>query len=50
MTQKKKKKLNKLYEKLSVKDKEGLQKLIIFGKKIEEEEKAKNEQTYQKET
>lgn len=43
MTQKKKKKLNKLYKKLSVKDKKELQKLIIFGKKIEEEEKAKNE-------
>lgn len=37
MTQKKKKKLNKLYEKLSVKDKKELQKLIVFGKKIEEE-------------
>lgn len=50
MIQKKKKKLNKLYEKLSAKDKKELQKLIIFGKKIEEEENAKNEQTYQKET
>lgn len=39
MTQKKKKKLNKLYEKLSVKDKKELQKLIVFGKKIEEEVK-----------
>lgn len=39
MTQKKKKKLNKLYEKLSVKDKKELQKLVIFGKKIEEEVK-----------
>lgn len=39
MTQKKKKMLNKLYKKLSVKDKKELQKLIIFGKKIEEEEK-----------
>ena len=43
MTQNKKKMLNKLYKKLSVKDKEELQKLIIFGKKIEEEENAKNE-------
>lgn len=41
MTQKKKKILNKLYKKLSVKDKKELQKLIVFGKKIEEEEKAK---------
>lgn len=39
MTQKKKKNLNKLYRKLSVKDKKELQKLIIFGKKIEEEER-----------
>lgn len=39
MTQKKKKMLNKLYEKLSTKDKKELQKLIIFGKKIEEEVK-----------
>ena len=39
MTQKKKKKLNKLYKKLSVKDKKELQKLVIFGKKIEEEVK-----------
>lgn len=38
-----KKMLNKLYKKLSVKDKKELQKLIIFGKKIEEEEKVKNE-------
>ena len=38
-----KKMLNKLYKNLSVKDKKELQKLIIFGKKIEEEEKAKNE-------
>ncbi len=37
MTQKKKKMLNKLYKKLSVKDKKELEKLIIFGKKIEEE-------------
>lgn len=43
MTQKEKKMLNKLYKKLSTKDKKELQKLIIFGKKIEEEEKAKNE-------
>lgn len=43
MTQNKKKMLNKLYKKLSVKDKKELQKLIIFGKKIEEEENAKNE-------
>lgn len=43
MAQKKKKMLNKLYEKLSVKDKKELQKLVIFGKKIEEKEKAKNE-------
>lgn len=43
MTQKKKKMLDKLYKKLSVKDKKELQKLIIFGKKIEEEEKAKDE-------
>lgn len=35
--------LNKLYRKLSVKDKKELQKLIIFGKKIEEEERGKNE-------
>lgn len=41
MTQKKKKMLNKLYKKLSVKDKKELQKLIVFGKKIEEEEKTK---------
>ena len=34
MTQKKKKKLNKLYKKLSVKDKKQLQKLIVFGKKV----------------
>lgn len=39
MTQNKKKMLNKLYEKLSVKDKKELEKLIIFGKKIEEEVK-----------
>lgn len=39
MTQQKKKMLNKLYKKLSVKDKKELQKLIIFGKKIEEEVK-----------
>lgn len=39
MTRKKKKMLNKLYEKLSTKDKKELQKLIIFGKKIEEEVK-----------
>ena len=39
----KKKMLNKLYEKLSIKDKKELQKLIIFGKKIEEEERIKNE-------
>lgn len=39
----KKKMLNKIYDKLSTKDKKELQKLIIFGKKIEEEEKAKNE-------
>lgn len=32
-----------LYKGLSVKDKKELQKLITFGKKIEEEEKAKNE-------
>ena len=32
-----------LYKGLSAKDKKELQKLIIFGKKIEEEEKAKNE-------
>lgn len=32
-----------LYKGISVKDKKELQKLIIFGKKIEEEEKAKNE-------
>lgn len=50
MVQKKKKKLNKLYEKLSVKDKKELQKLITFGRRIEEEEKVKNEQTHQKET
>ena len=41
MTQKKKKTLDKLYKKLSVKDKKQLQKLIVFGKKIEEEENAK---------
>ena len=34
-----KKMLNKLYKNLSVKDKKELQKLIIFGKKIEEEVK-----------
>lgn len=45
-----KKMLNKLYNNLSVKDKKELQKLIIFGKKIEEEENAKNEQTNQEET
>ena len=39
MTKQKKKMLNKLYKKLSVKDKKELQKLIIFGKKIEEEVK-----------
>lgn len=39
----KKKMLNKLYDKLSTKDKKELQKLITFGKKIEEEEKFKNE-------
>lgn len=50
MAQKKKKMLNKLYKKLSVKDKKELQKLVIFGNKIEEEEKIKNEQTHQKET
>lgn len=43
MAQKKKKMLDKLYKKLSVKDKKELQKLIIFGEKIEEEEKFKNE-------
>ena len=43
MTRKKKKMLNKLYEKLSVKDKKELQKLVIFGKKLEEEENTKNE-------
>lgn len=43
MTQKKKKILNKLYEKLSAKDKKALQKLIAFSKKIEEEERTKNE-------
>lgn len=43
MTQNKKKMLNKLYKKLSVKDKKELQKLIVFGEKIEEEENAKNE-------
>lgn len=43
MAQKKKKMLNKLYKKLSVKDKKELQKLVIFGEKIEEEENAKNE-------
>ena len=32
-----------LYKGLSAKDKKELQKLIMFGKKIEEEEKAKNE-------
>ena len=37
-------------KKLSVKDKKELQKLIIFGKKIEEEENTKNEQTNQEET
>lgn len=42
--------LNKLYKNLSVKDKKELQKLIIFGKKIEEEENTKNEQTNQEET
>lgn len=41
MAQKKKKMLNKLYKKLSVKDKKELQKLVIFGKKIEEEENTK---------
>ncbi len=41
MTQKKKKTLDKLYEKLSTKDKKELQKLIVFGEKIEEEENAK---------
>ena len=41
MTQNKKKMLNKLYKKLSVKDKKELQKLVIFGEKIEEEENAK---------
>lgn len=40
--------LNKFYGKLSVKDKKELEKLIIFGKKIEEE--VKNEQTYQEKT
>lgn len=39
----KKKMLNKLYDKLSTKDKKELEKLIIFGKKIEEEERGKNE-------
>ena len=39
MTRKKKKMLDKLYKKLSVKDKKELQKLIIFGKKREEEVK-----------
>ena len=34
-----KKMLNRLYQKLSVKDKKELQKLIVFGKKIEEEVK-----------
>lgn len=48
MTRKKKKMLNKIYKKLSVKDKKELRKLIIFGKKIEEE--VKNEQTNQEET
>lgn len=48
MTQKKKKTLDKLYKKLSVKDKKELQKLIIFGKKIEEE--VENEQTNQEKT
>ena len=43
MAQKKKKMLNKLYEKLSVKDKKELQKLITFGQKIEEEKRTKNE-------
>ena len=46
----KKKMLNKLYDKLSTKDKKELEKLIIFGKKIEEEERGKNESAYQKET
>lgn len=32
-----------LYKGLSAKDKKELQKLIAFGEKIEEEEKAKNE-------
>lgn len=32
-----------LYKGLSAKDKKELEKLIAFGKKIEEEEKAKNE-------
>lgn len=32
-----------LYKGLSAKDKKELQKLIIFGKKIEEEERVKNE-------
>lgn len=39
MARKKKKMLNKFYGKLSVKDKKELEKLIIFGKKIEEEVK-----------
>ena len=43
MTQKKNKNLNKLYKKSSVKDKKELQKLITFGKKIEEEKRTKNE-------
>ena len=43
MTQKENKMLNKFYDKLSAKDKKELQKLITFGKKIEEEEKVKNE-------
>lgn len=41
MNQDKKKMLNKLYKKLSIKDKKELEKLIIFGKKIEEEENTK---------
>lgn len=39
----KKKMLNKLYDKLSTKDKKELEKLITFGKKIEEEKRTKNE-------
>lgn len=38
--------LKKLYKKLSLKDKKELQNLIVFGEKIEKEEKVKNEQTH----